>query len=139
MIMDKTERANLFAAYQRYLSAFNANDLDGINDCINYPLAYIGADNVTMLDQFPLDPADMKASKGWDRSDAFEIDVVAVGENKAHLLMRNTRRLRKDGSLIEEATGFYAYTRLMEIGRYLLSLTLSSLRSARNLIREYKN
>jgi hypothetical protein len=112
MIMDKTERANLFAAYQRYLSAFNANDLDGINDCINYPLAYIGADNVTMLDQFPLDPADMKASKGWDRSDAFEIDVVAVGENKAHLLMRNTRRLRKDGSLIEEATGFYAYTKV---------------------------
>jgi hypothetical protein len=25
--------------------------------------------------------------------------------------MRNTRRLRNDGSLIEEATGFYAYTK----------------------------
>ena len=63
-------------------------------------VAYIGGDSVTMLDQFPINPADMKASKGWDRSDSFEIDVVAVGENKAHRLMRNTRRLRKDGSLI---------------------------------------
>ena len=107
--MDKVERASLLGAYQRYLVAFNANDLDAINDCINYPLAYIGGDSVTLLDQFPINPADMKASKGWDRSDSFEIDVVAVGENKAHLLMRNTRRLRKDGSLIEEATAFYAY------------------------------
>ena len=110
--MDKNERANLLEAYHRYLDAFNADDLDGINDCINYPLAYIGADNVTILDQFPIAPADMKATKGWDRSDAFEIDVVAVGENKAHLVMRNTRRLRKDGSLIEEATAFYAYTKV---------------------------
>jgi len=40
-----------------------------------------------------------------------EIDVVAIGDNKAHLVMRNARRLRQDGSLIEEATGFYAYTK----------------------------
>tara|TARA_B110000091_G_scaffold8248_1_gene8003 strand:- start:368 stop:538 length:171 start_codon:yes stop_codon:yes gene_type:complete len=50
--MDKDERANLLAAYQRYLAAFNANDLDEINDRINYPSAYIDADSVTMLDQF---------------------------------------------------------------------------------------
>jgi hypothetical protein len=52
--MDNNERANLLAAYQRYLAAFNANDLDEINDRINYPLAYIGADSVAMLDQFLL-------------------------------------------------------------------------------------
>ena len=63
--MDKVERASLLVAYQRYLAAFNANDLDAINDCISYPLAYIGGDSVTMLDQFPISPADMKASKGW--------------------------------------------------------------------------
>ena len=110
--MDKIECANLLVAYKRYLTAFNANDLELINDCISYPLAYIGGDSVALLDQFPINPADMKASKGWDRSEAFEVDVVAVGESKAHLLMRNTRRLRKDGSLIEEATGFYAYKKV---------------------------
>ena len=36
--MDKVERASLLGAYQRYLAAFNANDLDAINDCISYPL-----------------------------------------------------------------------------------------------------
>ena len=110
--MDKNERANLLAAYHKYLAAFNANDLDSINDCISYPLAYIGGDSVTLLDEFPINPSDMKASKGWAKSDSFEIDVVAVGEKKAHLLMRNTRRLRKNGSLIEEATGFYAYKKV---------------------------
>ena len=50
--MDKNERANLLAAYQSYLAAFNANDLDEINDRINYSSAYIDADSVTMLDQF---------------------------------------------------------------------------------------
>ena len=110
--MDRLGRAKLLSAYQRYLDAFNANDLDKINDCINYPLAYIGADNVTMLDKFPINPADLKASKGWDRSDCLEIDVVAVSESKAHLLLRNARRLRKDGSVIEDASGFYAYTKV---------------------------
>ncbi len=109
--MNKKDRVALFKAYENYLSAFNDNDIETINDCVQYPLAYIGAGTVSLLDNFPISPADMKASKGWDRSEAFEIDIVAVGENKAHLLMRNARRLRKDGSLIEEATGFYAYTK----------------------------
>ena len=46
------EAQDLLAAYQSYLAAFNANDLDEINDRINYPSAYIDADSVTMLDQF---------------------------------------------------------------------------------------
>ena len=109
--MDSTERARLLSAYQRYLDAFNDSDMDAINRCIKYPLAYIGAGTVTLLDQFPINPAELRASKGWDRSEGFEIDVVAIGDNKAHLVMRNARRLRQDGSLIEEATGFYAYTK----------------------------
>jgi hypothetical protein len=40
------------------------------------------------------------------KSEAFEIDIVAIGENKAHLLMRDVRRIRNDGSSIEEATTF---------------------------------
>lgn len=109
--MNKNDRSDLFKAYHTYLSAFNNNDIEGINNCVKYPLSYIGADTVTLFDEFPISPKDMKATKGWDASEAFEIDIVAIGENKAHLLMRNARRLRKDGSLIEEATGFYAYTR----------------------------
>ena len=63
------------------------------------------------MDYFPIIPAKMKAAKGWGRSEGVEIDVVAISATKAHLVMRNTRRLRNDGSLIEEATSFYAYTK----------------------------
>ena len=107
--MDKNLRAHVFETYKKYLNAINEADMETINDCIAYPLAYIGADSVKMLDKFPIDPREWKRETGWATSNAFEIDVVAVSDKKAHVLMRNCRRLRHDGSLIEEATGFYAF------------------------------
>ena len=107
--MDKNLRAQVLETYNRYLNAVNEADMETINDCVAYPLAYIGTDSVKMLDAFPIDPREWKKKTGWATSNAFEIDVVAVSEKKAHLLMRNVRRLRDDGSLIEEATGFYAF------------------------------
>ena len=62
-------------------------------------------------ERVPFNPKEFKASKGWVSNDGTVIDLVAVGETKAHLVMRNTRRLRADGSLVEEASAFYAYTR----------------------------
>ena len=106
--MDKNLRAQVFETYNRYLNAFNEADMETINDCIAYPLAYIGADSVKMLDKFPIDPRELKERIGWATSNAFEIDVVAVSDKKAHVVIRNVRRLRCDGSLIEEATGVYA-------------------------------
>ena len=97
--------------YEAYLTAFNKDDIDTINSLVAWPLSYIGDGKVTSLDQFPVKPSELKESMGWDRSEGFEIDVVAVTETKAHVLMRNTRRLRKDGSLIEEASAFYAFIR----------------------------
>ncbi|RPH09114.1 MAG: hypothetical protein CBD54_000120 [Alphaproteobacteria bacterium TMED194] len=107
--MDKDNRAKVLEAYNRYLNAIIEADIDAINECIDYPLAYIGGDSVKMLDKFPIDPQEWKEKTGWATSNAFEIDVVAVTEKKAHLLMRNCRRLRYDGSLIEEASAFYAF------------------------------
>ena len=106
--MDKNLRAQVFETYNRYLNAFNEADMEKINDCIAYPLAYVGADSVKMLDKFPIDPQELKERIGWATSNAFEIDVVAVSDKKAHVVIRNVRRLRSDGSLIEEATAFYA-------------------------------
>ena len=64
---------------------------------------------ITVLDKFPLSPTEMKKAKGWHRSDSFEIDIVAMTETKAHLLCRNVRRLREDGSLIAQVSAFYAF------------------------------
>ena len=99
-------RAELYAVYQSYLDAFNREDMDGINACIEFPLIHIGNGKINVLDQFPLSPTEMKQAKGWHRSDSFEIDIVAMTETKAHLLCRNVRRLREDGSLIEQVSAF---------------------------------
>ena len=107
--MDEDNRAQVFETYNRYSNAFIESDMETINDCISYPLAYIGADSVKMLDKFPIDPRELKERIGWATSNAFEIDVVAVSDKKAHVVIRNVRRLRSDGSLIEEATAFYAF------------------------------
>ena len=104
-------RAEVLTAYEDYLTAFNNDDIDTINSLVAWPLSYIGDGKVTSLDQFPVKPSELKESMGWDRSEGFEIDVVAVTETKAHVLMRNTRRLRKDGSLVEEASAFYGFTK----------------------------
>ena len=102
-------RAEVYKVYQSYLDAFNREDMDGINACIEFPLTHIGNGKITVLDKFPLAPTEMKKAKGWHRSDSFEIDVVAMTETKAHLLCRNVRRLREDGSLIEQVSAFYAF------------------------------
>ena len=107
--MDKNLRVQVLETYNRYVNAIVKADMETINNCVAYPLAYVGEDSVTMLDKFPIDPREWKKKTGWATSNAFEIDVVAVSEKKAHILMRNCRRLRDDGSLIEEATGFYAF------------------------------
>ena len=40
--MDKDNRAKVLEAYNQYLNAIIEADIDAINDCIEYPLAYIG-------------------------------------------------------------------------------------------------
>ena len=77
--MSKTQRAEVIAAYNEYLKAFIGNDLDGINACIQFPVAYIGDGKVSLLDEFPVKPGELRAAKGWVTTDSFEIDVVAVG------------------------------------------------------------
>ena len=112
--MDKNFRTQVVENYNRYVNAIVEADMDTINNYVAYPLAYISADSVKMLDKFPIDQREWKREIGRATSNAFEIDVVAVSEKKAHILMRNCRRLRDDGTLIEEATGFYAFRNTKE-------------------------
>ena len=63
-------RAEVYKVYQSYLDAFNREDMDGINACIEFPLTHIGNGKVTVLEKFPLSPTEMKKAKGWHRSDS---------------------------------------------------------------------
>ena len=77
--LQKEIRRELLVAYQRYLNAFVNEDLDTINECVEFPLTYIGDGVVSTLDSFPISPAEMKASKGWSTSENFEIDIAYAG------------------------------------------------------------
>ena len=46
----------MFETCNRYLNAFNEADMEIINDCNAYPLAYVSSDSVKMLDKFLVDP-----------------------------------------------------------------------------------
>jgi hypothetical protein len=107
--MKQRSRADLLAVYQKYLNGFVTEDMDAINECIEYPFTHVGETSVKTFDHFPLSPSEMKKAKGWATSDNFEIEVVAQNETKAHLILKNCRRLRFDGSVIENVSAFYAF------------------------------
>ena len=62
--MDSQMRAEVLAAYEAYLSAFNNDDIDTINSLVAWPLSYIGDGKVTSLDQFPVKPSELRESMG---------------------------------------------------------------------------
>lgn len=107
--MNQGLRSDLLAVYHKYLNGFVTENMDVINECIEYPLTHVGETSVKTFDTFPLSPSEMKKAKEWAASDNFEIEVVAQNKTKAHLILRNCRRLRADGSVIENVSAFYAF------------------------------
>ena len=86
--MDKNLRVQVLETYNRYVNAIVEADMETINNCVAYPLAYVGEDSVTMLDKFPIDPKNKQKKEkneptGWATSNAFEIDVVAVSNEES--------------------------------------------------------
>jgi hypothetical protein len=101
----------ILAAYTAYLDAFRANDLTALDALIQYPFAHIGDGRVTLLDAFPIKPAEMMAAKQWHDTKDLDPEVIFVSSSKAHLIARRATRVRSDGSPIEVVSAFYALTR----------------------------
>lgn len=105
-------KEELRAVYRDYYAVgFSNNDLSLINQVVQYPIAYINNGQVRMYDQYPADPARLKAEKGWDHSRDWTFDVVAVSETEGRVEASATR-CRADGSVIEYIHGYYAFTRI---------------------------
>ncbi len=102
------------ATYEAYTRAFLANDIEAINALVKYPIAYIRHDDVILMDSYPIKPADLMAQKQWHTSTNTEIEIVGISETKAHVVLPRAKRWRKDGSLIETASAFYAFTKTPE-------------------------
>lgn len=106
--MNQEDRFQIISCVHRYLEAINARDAQGIDACVRYPMTVISDEGGIQVDALPI--LDM-LPPDWDRSECAEVDVVALEGDKAHVLMRNIRRVRADGSLIEETSAFYVFRR----------------------------
>ena len=96
----------VMAVYEDYISAFLANDVDGINAVCKFPIAHIGDGKTQHLDAWPVSPARFKAEKNWHTSIDIEVQLWGVNETKGHVIARGTR-VREDMSVIEKYTAVY--------------------------------
>ena len=109
--MDQELNRQVIATYTAYIDAFRANDVEALDKLIQYPLAYIGNGRVTMVETYPVQPAELMATKQWHDTKDLNPEVVFLSADKAHLIVRHASRVRLDGSPIETVSAFYALTR----------------------------
>jgi hypothetical protein len=109
--MNEGLKDEVLAAYSAYVNAFLANDLPALDKLIQYPLAYIGNGRSTLVDTYPVQPAELIAAKQWHDTKDLVPEVVFMSADKAHVIVREAARVRADGSLIEIVSAFYALTR----------------------------
>ena len=105
-------KQELIDTYKKfYVEGFKTNNIGLIGQIVEYPIAYIKQGSVTMLDHYPVNPAELKAEISWDHSKDWHFEIPAISENHAHATASATR-CRKDGSMIERVHGFYAFKRV---------------------------
>jgi hypothetical protein len=100
-------------AYERYLTFFLDNDMDGINSLVKFPITYIADGQSKLLDAFPVTPKEMMENKQWHTTIDTETYVHGVNSSKGHVISSGTR-VKKDKSVIEKYTVFYAFTKTEE-------------------------
>ena len=108
--MSKNNEKEVLKAYEKYLVYFLNNDMDGINSIVKFPITYIADGECKSLNTFPVKPKEMMDSKQWDTT--IDINTYTHGTNstKGHVISSGTR-IRKDKSVIEKYTVFYAFTK----------------------------
>lgn len=98
------------AAFQTYMDAFLASDMDALGRCLASPCAFLLDGRVELHDNFPVPPAELMRRKDWVSTTGSEVDIIAVSDGKAHVALRNAQRLRADGSVVERISALYAFT-----------------------------
>ena len=73
----------VLATYEQYIKYFLANDVDGINSLVDYPITYISDGHCDSLDAYPSTPDDVRKKKGRDASIDVSTTVRGVNKTKA--------------------------------------------------------
>ena len=91
--MSKKHEKEVLKVYKEYLTYFLDNDMEGINSLVKFPITFIDDGEQTM-----------------DTTIDTETYVHGVNFEKGHVISSSTR-IRKDKSVIEKYTAFYAFTK----------------------------
>ena len=108
--MSDNNEKEVLKAYEEYLAYFLNNDMDGVNSLVKFPITSIADGESKLLDAFPVTPKEMMENKQWDTTIDTETYVHGVNSKKGHVISSGTR-IRKDKSVIEKYTAFYAFTK----------------------------
>ena len=108
--MSDNNEKEVLKAYEEYLAYFLNNDMDGVNSLVKFPITSIADGESKLLDAFPVTPKEMMENKQWDTTIDIETYVHGVNSKKGHVISSGTR-IRKDKSVIEKYTAFYAFTK----------------------------
>lgn len=109
MAEEKTKLRKLYEEF--YMTGFKTDDVNLIDRIVSYPIAYLKDGKVEMCDQYPVNPAKLKAEKGWARSTDWHFDIPAINEYQAHVIASATR-LKADGSVIERVHALYDFKKI---------------------------
>ena len=91
--MDEHLKGQVLATYSAYVEAFRANDVAALDELIQYPLAYIGNGRTKLLDAFPIQPAELMATKQWHDTQNLDPEVMFTSADKAHVIVRRATRV----------------------------------------------
>ena len=108
--MSENNEKEVLKAYEKYLVYFLNNDMDGINSLVKFPITYIADGECKSLNTFPVNPKEMMDSKQWDTTIDTNTYTHGTNSTKGHVISSGTR-IRKDKSVIEKYTVFYAFTK----------------------------
>ena len=106
--MNENIKKEVLITYERFIKFFFKNDMKGINSLVQYPITYISEGKSELLDSFYLTPKEMMENKEWDTSIDITTSIHGTTRTKAHVISTGTR-IRKDKSVIEKYTIFYAF------------------------------
>ena len=86
--------------------------MKAIETSCSFPLSFDADGEVKSFNQFPIDVTAMKESTGYYQSLNSDIEVIAVSQTKAHIILRKALRVKQDGTPIESVSGFYIWVKL---------------------------
>ena len=108
--MSENNEKEVLKAYEQYLAYFLDNDMNGINSLVKFPITYITDGESKSPDAFPVTTKEMMDIKQWDTTIDTDTYVHGTNSTKGHVISSGTR-IRKNKSMIEKYTVFYAFTK----------------------------